>query len=91
MPGTPGKPDQPNPSESDLQIRVAEVIEMIRPAVHQDGGDVELMAVTPEGEVQIRFLGACVGCPSSEITLRDVILRHLRDRVPEISAVVAID
>ena len=91
MSGTPGQPDQPSPSESNLQMRVAEVIELIRPAVQEDGGDVELLAVTAEGEVQIRFLGACVGCPSSEITLRELILRNLRDRVPEISAVVAID
>lgn len=91
MSGTPGQPHQPAPSESNLQIRVAEVIELIRPAVQDDGGDVELLAVTAEGEVQIRFLGACVGCPSSEITLRELILRHLRDRVPEISTVVAVD
>ena len=91
MSGTPSESDQPSPSESNLQMRVAEVIELIRPAVREDGGDVELLAVTAEGEVQIRFLGACVGCPSSEITLRELILRNLRDRVPEISEVVAID
>lgn len=91
MSGTPGQPTQPDPSGSDLTARVAEVIELIRPAVREDDGDIELVGVTADGEVRIRFLGACVGCPSSEITLREVILRHLRDRIPQVSTVVAVD
>lgn len=91
MTGTPGPSDSTPLADPDLVTRVGEVIELIRPAVQQDGGDVELVRVSADGEVRIRFLGACVGCPSSEITLREVILRHLRDRIPEVSSVVAIN
>ncbi|MCP4836629.1 MAG: NifU family protein [Phycisphaera sp.] len=74
-----------------MEDRVAEVLELIRPAVQDDGGDIELVKVDPNGTVSIRFLGACIGCPSSEITLRDGIARNLRERVPEVVSVIAVD
>lgn len=67
--------------------RVAEVMERIRPVVQSDGGDIELVDVTSQGVVKIRFHGACVGCPSSSMTLQMGIERNIRDRVPEIVAV----
>lgn len=77
-----------SPSES-LQSRVEAVLDLIRPAVQEDGGDFELLEISEEGVVTIRFLGACIGCPSSEMTLRDGIARNLRNRVPEVTDVVA--
>ncbi|HAC78743.1 MAG: NifU family protein [Phycisphaeraceae bacterium] len=77
-----------SPSES-LQSRVEAVLDLIRPAVQEDGGDFELLEISEEGVVTIRFLGACIGCPSSEMTLRDGIARNLRSRVPEVTDVVA--
>ena len=71
--------------------RVRRIIELIRPAVQSDGGDVEFLGLTPEGIVQIRLHGACVGCPSSSITLQMGIERILREHVPEVRGVVAID
>ena len=79
------------PNASSLEQRVQQVLELIRPAVQEDGGDIKLVAVETDGTVKIRFLGACIGCPSSEITLRDGIARNLRERVPEVTAVVAVD
>lgn len=80
-----------NQAGSSLKDRVAEVLELIRPAVQDDGGDIELVSVDQDGTVSIRFLGACIGCPSSEITLRDGIARNLRERIPEVTEVVAVD
>lgn len=73
-----------------LHERVAKVINLIRPAVQADGGDLELVGVTPEGVVQIRLHGACVGCPSSSITLQVGIERNLKVHVPEVRAVEAV-
>tara|TARA_R110002073_G_scaffold118918_6_gene259494 strand:- start:8941 stop:9216 length:276 start_codon:yes stop_codon:yes gene_type:complete len=73
-----------------LHDRVAFVIDRIRPAVQNDGGDIELVEVTNEGIVKIRMHGACVGCPSSDMTLRIGIERNLKDRIPEITAVEAV-
>lgn len=76
------------PSVSD---RVQRILNLIRPAVQADGGDVELVEVTPEGVVRIRLHGACVGCPSSSITLQMGIERNLRDHIPEIQRVESVD
>ena len=74
-----------------LQERVLRILNLIRPAVQSDGGDVELIDITDDGIVKIRLHGACVGCPSSSVTLKLGIERNLKEHVPEISSVVAVD
>jgi Fe-S cluster biogenesis protein NfuA len=76
--------------EPSVRERVQKVIDLIRPAVQADGGDIELVDVTGEGVVQIRFHGACHGCPSSHMTLQDGIERNLRERIPEVTQVVPV-
>lgn len=49
----------------------------IRPYLQQDGGDVELVRITDEGIVEVRFIGSCVQCPMSIMTLRAGIERAL--------------
>ena len=73
-----------------VRERVQSVINLIRPAVQADGGDIELVDVTEQGVVQIRFHGACHGCPSSHMTLHMGIERNLRERVPEVTSVVPV-
>ncbi len=80
----------PAPS-TDVIRRVEAVLEAIRPAIQADGGDVELVAVSDAGEVQIRMLGACIECPSANLTLTVGIERTMLERVPEINAVTAVD
>ncbi len=74
-----------------LHDRVVRILNLIRPAVQDDGGDIELVEVTDAGLVRIRLHGACVGCPSSSMTLRIGIEQNLREHVPEISGVVAVE
>ncbi|MEM9373788.1 MAG: NifU family protein [Planctomycetota bacterium] len=81
----------PDTAEHPLWDQVTFVIERIRPAVQNDGGDIELVEITPENTVRIRMHGACVGCPSASMTLRIGIERNLKERVPGINAVEAID
>lgn len=73
-----------------LYQRVAQVLDGIRPAVQEDGGDVEIVEVTADGQVRLRFKGACTACPSRDITLHQGIERNLRQRIPEITSVVAV-
>ena len=77
-------------SSGSIRDRVQDVINLIRPAVQADGGDLELVDVTPTGVVQIRFHGACHGCPSSTMTLQHGIERNVREQVPEVTAVVPV-
>ena len=81
------EPIQPPTSSDPLHGQVAAVIERIRPAVQMDGGDVELVEVTADRVARIRLHGACVGCPSSSITLHMGIKRHLIEQVPGVAGV----
>jgi len=76
---------------NDLHARVHDVLELIRPAIQADGGDVELLRVDSDGTVMLRFRGACVGCPSRNLTLQSNIEHNLRERIPEVRAVQAVD
>ncbi len=79
---------QPVASYGPREQAIEASLERLRPAVREDGGDIELVSV--DGEVvTIRFLGACVGCPSSEMTLRDGIERHLVAEIEGVTSVVA--
>jgi Fe-S cluster biogenesis protein NfuA len=81
----------PAPTETaGVRERVQNVINLIRPAVQADGGDIELVDVSDAGVVRIRFHGACNGCPSSTMTLHMGIERNLRERVPEVTQVVPV-
>jgi Fe-S cluster biogenesis protein NfuA len=70
---------------------IAKVLkEEIRPNLQADGGDIELVEVTDDGEVRVRLTGACSGCPFSAMTLAFGVERTLRDRVPEVVKVVPV-
>jgi len=88
---TPVSPRPSAGSTPSVKERVHRVLNLIRPAVQADGGDVELVDVTADGVVQIRLHGACVGCPSSTVTLQMGIERNLREHVPEITGVESVD
>ena len=91
--GNPVKDMSTESNGSGLSIdeRVAFVIDRIRPAVQNDGGDIELIEVTTDGIVRIRMHGACVGCPSSDMTLRLGIEQNLKTYVPEVTGVEAVE
>lgn len=70
---------------------VERVLEEIRTFLKADGGDVELVDVTPEGVVKVRLVGACGGCPMSTMTLKNGIERIIKKEVPQVAEVVAVD
>jgi Fe-S cluster biogenesis protein NfuA len=83
-------PQNPPQNPQSTRDKVQGVINLIRPAVQADGGDIELVDVLPDGVVQIRFHGACHGCPSSTMTLQMGIERNIREKVPEVTSVVPV-
>lgn len=78
---------QESQSRKSLYDRVAAVIDSVRPMAQSDGGDFELVSVEDDGTVKVRLHGACVGCPSSEMTLTMGIERTLKDQIPEVTRV----
>ena len=74
-----------------LDARVRGVIETIRPLLQADGGDIELVSIdAEEGKVFVRLQGACKGCPGAAMTLKMGVERHLKEKVPEVTEVVAV-
>ena len=69
---------------------VEEVLDKIRPSLMSDGGNVELVDVTG-GTVKVRLTGACGGCPMASMTLKMGIEQALKQELPEVEEVVAVD
>jgi len=72
-----------------MQDKVESVLNQIRPQLQADGGDVELVEVS-DGTVKLRLTGACKGCPMATMTLRMGIERLLKQELPEVQEVVAV-
>jgi Fe-S cluster biogenesis protein NfuA len=74
-----------------MRDRVLETIEVIRPALQADGGDIVLKEVDEDaGKVTVELVGACGTCPISTQTMKAGIERILRDRVEGVTEVVAV-
>ena len=73
-----------------MKERVAEILDMIRPALQADGGDVELVDVSEDGVVSVKLTGACGSCPMSTMTLKMGIERNLMEQIPEVKEVVQV-
>jgi Fe-S cluster biogenesis protein NfuA len=69
---------------------VKKVLEMIRPALQADGGDVEFVELTEDGIVKVRLVGACGHCPMSTVTLKNGIEKTLKEKVPGVKEVVRV-
>jgi Fe-S cluster biogenesis protein NfuA len=69
---------------------VEEILNLIRPSLQADGGDVELIDVTEDGIVKVRLTGACGGCPFATLTLKEGIERAIKEEVPEVKEVIAV-
>ncbi len=74
-------------SSNDLRERVQSTLDLIRPNLQADGGDVELLDVGEDGIVKVRLQGACHGCPMAAMTLQMGIERILKQQVPEVQGV----
>lgn len=94
MTKSPAKPD--SDGLQDLQglqthgptyDQVAAAIDLIRPVIQDDGGDIELLGIADGGVVRVRLHGACIGCPSSTMTLQHGVERIVREKVPQVTAV----
>lgn len=73
-----------------IKEKVRKALDKIRPYLQSDGGDVELVDVTPDNIVKVRLTGACHGCPYSMMTLKAGIEQALMKEVPEIKEVVSV-
>ena len=74
---------------SAMVAKVQEVIEIIRPVIQADKGDILLIDVDEvSGVVSVELIGACASCPASTQTLKAGVERIMRDRVPGVTEVI---
>jgi Fe-S cluster biogenesis protein NfuA len=73
-----------------MKEKVQKAIDLIRPSLQADGGDVELIDVSVDGIVKVKLTGACHGCPMSQMTLKMGIEKVIKTQIPEIKEVIAV-
>ena len=75
-----------------MKDEIIQVIEEMRPYLQSDGGDMEFVDFNEKsGIVQIRFQGACVGCPISHMTLYQGIEKALKEKVKGVRGVESVE
>jgi len=78
-------------SKEEINKKVSDAIELVRPFLQNDGGDISLVEVTDDLTVRVELRGACGSCPYSLMTLKNGVEQAIRRDVPEIKEVVAVN
>lgn len=73
-----------------MREKIEAALNKIRPALQADGGNVELVDVSPDGVVKVKLTGACGACPMSQMTLTAGVEKIIKQEVPEIKKVIAV-
>ncbi len=84
------KKNNPTSGGSDLRERVEKALGSVRPYLQADGGDIELVDIEENGVVKVKLRGACGGCPSALITLKQGVEARLKEEIPEVQSVQAV-
>lgn len=75
----------------ELEIKVINVIEQLRPYLQADGGDLKFVNLTEENVVNVELQGACGSCPFSRMTLKNGVEEAVKKALPEIKSVEALN
>lgn len=78
-------------AEKTFEQKVSELIEAIRPNLQGHGGDIELVSVEDDKTVKVRLQGACAGCPGAQMTLKQGVERLLKEKLPDVKQVEAVN
>lgn len=75
----------------DIEKKIKEALDEVRPHLQMDGGDVEFVSFDSEsGELKVRLQGACHGCPMSMMTLQNGIGMVVKEKVPEVKELTSV-
>lgn len=75
----------------ELEQKVLNIIEQVRPYLQQDGGDIKFVNITDDMVVNVELMGACGACPYSTMTLKNGVESAVKKALPEIKSVEAIN
>ena len=76
-------------NKKEIEEKVMVSLDQLRPFLHADGGDMELVEITDDAVVVVRLLGACSDCSMSLMTLKAGLEEAVKKAAPEVKAVVA--
>ncbi len=77
--------------QNNIEEKIKKALDKVRPSMQADGGDVEFIKWDEKnGQVQVRLMGMCVGCPMAQITLKQGIEAEVKKAVPEVKEVAAV-
>jgi Fe-S cluster biogenesis protein NfuA len=76
--------------KESITLKVNEAMTQLRPHLHADGGDMELVEITDDGIVKVRLLGSCSDCNMSMMTIKAGLVDVLKSAVPEVTGVESI-
>jgi Fe-S cluster biogenesis protein NfuA len=71
--------------------RINHVLDEVRPHLAEDGGNIEVLDVTDELDVKIKWVGSCENCSMSAMTLKAGVEQTIRQKFPEISGIVPVN
>ena len=75
----------------ELQKKVLEALEEIRPFLNSDGGDISLVSIEENKHVKVQLHGACLTCSVNQMTLKSGIELTIKKFAPQIETVTSID
>ena len=75
-------------ADSTLEATLKEALDMFRPQLQADGGDMEYLGIDEQNRVHLKLTGACGSCPMATMTLKMGVERYLKDACPEITEVI---
>ena len=74
-----------------MKEKIEAALNKVRPQLRLDGGDVQLVEAGADGVIKVKLTGACGGCPMSQLTLKMGIERLLKEKIPQVKEVIAVD
>ncbi len=78
-------------NNKELEQKVLNIIDQVRPYLQQDGGDIKFVNITDDMVVNVELMGACGACPYSTMTLKNGVETAVKKALPQIKSVEAIN
>ena len=85
----PSEDDSGSLQDTQFRLQVEAVLNDVRPMLHADGGDIELVDVVGKS-IKVRMVGACDGCTSAVFTLKLGIEKRLREEIPDFGDIISL-
>ena len=77
--------------DKELEQKVLNIIDQVRPYLQQDGGDIKFVNITDDLVVNVELMGACGSCPYSTMTLKNGVEAAVKKALPQIKSVEAVN